>query len=90
MRCRLKNLYDMQTALRWAAELAAALAALHEQQPPYIHGDVKADNAFLTDTEDLACAEAKLGDLKPHRSVLRALHGSLLPCCRSEQHEHVG
>eukprot|EP00878_Enallax_costatus_P028933 GHUV01031299.1.p1 GENE.GHUV01031299.1~~GHUV01031299.1.p1 ORF type:complete len:617 (+),score=235.90 GHUV01031299.1:203-2053(+) len=69
MRCRLKNLYDMQTALRWAAELAAALAALHEQQPPYIHGDVKADNAFLTDTDDLACAEAKLGDLKPHRHV---------------------
>lgn len=67
MRCRFKNLYDMQTALRWAAEIAAALAALHEQQPAYIHGDVKADNAFLTDTEDLASAEATLGDLKPHR-----------------------
>lgn len=67
MRCRLKNLYNMQTALRWAAEAASALVALHEQQPPYIHGDVKADNVFLTDEQDLTAAIAKLGDLKPHR-----------------------
>jgi Ser/Thr protein kinase RdoA (MazF antagonist) len=67
MRCRLKNLYSMQTALRWAAEAASALAALHEQQPPYIHGDVKADNVFLTDGQDVEYAVAKLGDLKAHR-----------------------
>jgi hypothetical protein len=67
MRCRLKNLYSMKTALRWAAEAASALAALHEQQPPYIHGDVKADNVFLTDARNVERAVAKLGDLKAHR-----------------------
>lgn len=71
MRCRLKNLYSMKAALRWAAEAASALAALHEQQPPYIHGDVKADNVFLTDGANLERAVAKLGDLKPHRCACR-------------------
>jgi serine/threonine protein kinase len=70
MRCRIKNLYNMQTALRWAAQVAAALALLHEQQPAYIHGDVKADNIFLTDDSDVAQAQAKIGDLKPHRYCL--------------------
>lgn len=59
-------MYDMRTALRWASELASALAALHEQQPPYVHNDVKSDNVFLTDGK-LTVAIAKLGDLKPHR-----------------------
>lgn len=81
MRCRLKNLYNMQTALRWAAEIAAALAALHEAQPAYIHGDVKADNAFLTDCENLSRALAKLGDLKPHRCVLQQGSWTAYPCC---------
>eukprot|EP00775_Hariotina_reticulata_P003117 gene3117-3395_t len=70
MRCRIKNLYNMQTALRWAAEVAAALTALHDEQPAYIHGDVKADNIFLTDDSNLAHSQAKIGDLKPHRYCL--------------------
>lgn len=70
MRCRIKNLYNMKTALRWAAEVAAALTTLHEQQPAYIHGDVKADNIFLTDDSNLADSQAKIGDLKPHRYCL--------------------
>eukprot|EP00879_Flechtneria_rotunda_P016495 GHRR01017262.1.p1 GENE.GHRR01017262.1~~GHRR01017262.1.p1 ORF type:complete len:686 (+),score=297.60 GHRR01017262.1:270-2327(+) len=69
MRCRYLNLYSMQAAIRWATEVAAALAALHEQHPPYIHGDVKADNVFLTDGHDPTDTLVKLGDLKPHRHV---------------------
>lgn len=76
MRFRHKNLYDMRAALRWAGQIASALAALHEQSPPYVHNDVKADNVFLTDASSslflsevarLGAADAKLGDLKPHR-----------------------
>jgi serine/threonine protein kinase len=70
-RARAKNLYSMRTALRWACEVASALAALHEQAPPYVHNDVRADNVFLTDGR-LGGATAKLGDLKPHRWVARA------------------
>jgi serine/threonine protein kinase len=68
MRCRHKNIYDMRSALRWAGQIASALSALHEQQPPYVHNDVKADNVFLTDAPRfLDVEDAKLGDLKPHR-----------------------
>lgn len=76
MRFRHKNLYDMRAALRWAGQIASALAALHEQSPPYVHNDVKADNVFLTDVSGslflsevarVGAADAKLGDLKPHR-----------------------
>jgi hypothetical protein len=67
MRCRYKNLYDMRAALRWATQTASALAALHEQQPAYVHNDVKADNVYLNDTARVNGADAKLGDLKPHR-----------------------
>lgn len=73
---RLKNLYSMAAALRWAAEVADALALLHEAAPPYIHGDVKADNVLLTDGPDVDAAHAKLGDLKPHRCAAR-LRGCL-------------
>lgn len=66
MRTPIKNLYGMRTALRWARQIASALAALHQEQPPYTNGDVKADNVFLTDGV-LDDAVAKLGDLKPHR-----------------------
>ncbi|KIY97670.1 hypothetical protein MNEG_10291, partial [Monoraphidium neglectum] len=68
-RTKWRWLYTMQTALRWAAALASALAALHAANPPYIHGDVKAINVFLTDTMSVDNAIAKLGDLKPHRHV---------------------
>jgi serine/threonine protein kinase len=76
MRFRHKNLYDMRAALRWAAHIASALAALHDQTPPYVHNDVKADNIFLTDpcsnlflseVARVGVSDAKLGDLKPHR-----------------------
>jgi serine/threonine protein kinase len=70
MRCRHKNLYDAKSALRWASQVASALAALHEQQPAYVHNDVKADNVFLTDQPSIfSPRDAKLGDLKPHRCV---------------------
>jgi serine/threonine protein kinase len=70
MRCRHKNIYDMRSALRWAGQIASALSALHEQQPAYVHNDVKADNVFLTDAPRfLDVEDAKLGDLKPHRWV---------------------
>lgn len=67
MRCRHKNLYDARSALRWAGQVASALSALHEQQPAYVHNDVKADNVFLTDAPLFGVEDAKLGDLKPHR-----------------------
>lgn len=70
MRVRHKNLYTAATAVRWATEVASALAALHEQQPAYVHNDVKADNVLLTDTSRVNAAEAVLGDLKPHRCVV--------------------
>jgi serine/threonine protein kinase len=66
MRTRAKNLYSMRAALTWMHQVASALAALHAQQPPYIMGDVKPDNVFLTDGH-INGAVAKLGDLKPHR-----------------------
>lgn len=78
MRCRHKNLYDMRAALRWACQIASALAALHDHQPAYVHNDVKADNVFLTDVSQnmflsdvarVGASDAKLGDLKPHRWV---------------------
>lgn len=70
MRCRHKNLYDARSAVRWASQVASALAALHEQQPAYVHNDVKADNVFLTDQPSIfSPRDAKLGDLKPHRCV---------------------
>jgi len=56
--------------------VATALSALHEQQPAYVHNDVKADNVFLTDTSRLGAAEAKLGDLKPHRCAFRQTFSS--------------
>lgn len=77
MRCRHMNLYDMRAALRWATQTASALAALHEQQPPYVHNDVKADNAYLTDRSRVNGADAKLGDLKPHRLERFCLGGAL-------------
>ena len=65
-RTRVKNLYSMRTALRWAQQLARVLAYLHSCQPAYIHGDVKADNVFLTDGP-LPKSQVRVGDLKPHR-----------------------
>jgi hypothetical protein len=47
--------------------VADALAALHSQRPPYLHGDVTSDNVFLEDHAHLSAAAVKLGDLKPHR-----------------------
>ncbi len=60
-------LYDMRWALRWAAQVADALVALHGRSPQYLHGDVSADNVFIEDHRHLAEAAVKLGDLKPHR-----------------------
>jgi serine/threonine protein kinase len=60
-------LYDMRWALRWAVQVADALAALHGRSPQYIHGDVTSDNVFLEDHRHLEEAAVKLGDLKPHR-----------------------
>jgi serine/threonine protein kinase len=74
MRCRHKNLYDARSAVRWASQVASALAALHEQQPAYVHNDVKADNVFLTEQPSIfSPRDAKLGDLKPHRCACDAL-----------------
>ncbi|KAI8468772.1 MAG: kinase-like domain-containing protein [Monoraphidium minutum] len=69
-RTRWRWLYTMTTALRWATSLASALAALHAAEPPYVHGDVKAINVFLTDTMSVDSATVKLGDLKPHSSSM--------------------
>jgi hypothetical protein len=40
-RTKWRWLYTMTTAMRWAASLASALAALHAAEPPFVHGDVK-------------------------------------------------
>jgi hypothetical protein len=63
------RVYGMADALRWAAQVAEALTALHAASPPYIHGDVTADNVFIQDGAPLGEAAVKLGDLKPHRCL---------------------
>ncbi len=64
-----RNLYTMASALAWGVQLAAALSYLHSSDPAYVHADVRADNAFLTDTGGnfMMPSAVKLGDLKPHR-----------------------
>ncbi|KAI8474943.1 MAG: hypothetical protein J3K34DRAFT_517795 [Monoraphidium minutum] len=78
-------LYDMAWALRWAAQIADALSALHGLDPAYIHGDVTAENIFLQDHRHLAEADVKLADLKPHRHV----YDKLTSFAAAQQHQQL-
>ena len=45
--------FDEKLVLKWANQLAEALAYLHSQNPPIIHSDIKPANIMLTDDGDI-------------------------------------
>lgn len=72
MRAPQTPLYAVADALRWAQQLAQAMAYLHSRHPPITHSDIKLDNVFLTDGP-LDQAVVKIADLKPHKHLMPTL-----------------
>ena len=48
-----KKCFGQQEVLKWARQLANALAYLHSQTPPIIHSDIKPANIMLTPKGDI-------------------------------------
>ncbi|GIL47856.1 hypothetical protein Vafri_4496 [Volvox africanus] len=70
-------LYDNVTALEWSTQIAAALAHLHQLNPPVIHRDVKLENIMLAPGRrgSSKVSEAKLVDLGLHACPSGTGHG---------------
>ena len=61
-------------AKRWARQILAGLAYLHEQDPPVIHRDLKCDNVFINGTSgDLRIGDLGLSTVHRHGKVLSVL-----------------
>lgn len=57
-----------QDALRWALQIAEALAYLHQFSPLIVHRDLKLENILLT-SPNPARANAKLADFGLHKMI---------------------
>lgn len=57
-----------QDALRWALQIAEALAYLHQFSPLIVHRDLKLENILLTSPIP-ARANAKLADFGLHKMI---------------------
>ncbi|GLI69639.1 hypothetical protein VaNZ11_014307 [Volvox africanus] len=70
-------LYDNATALEWSTQIAAALAHLHQLNPPVIHRDVKLENIMLAPGQrgPSKVSAAKLVDLGLHACPSGTEHG---------------
>jgi WNK lysine deficient protein kinase len=61
-------------AKRWARQILAGLAYLHEQDPPVIHRDLKCDNIFINGTSgDLRIGDLGLSTVHRNGKVLSVL-----------------
>ncbi len=58
----------MQDALRWALQIAEALAYLHHFSPLIVHRDLKLENILLTSPHP-SKADAKLADFGLHKCI---------------------
>lgn len=54
---RLTTAYSSSQALRWVADIAYGLAAMHELQPMVLHRDVKKENVMLVESEGRVMAK---------------------------------
>lgn len=76
--------------MRWALQIAEALAYLHHFSPLVVHRDLKLENILLTSPKP-AIADAKLADFGLHKciKVHRCLLGSeVLAVCSSRGRYH--
>lgn len=58
----------VQDAMRWALQIAEALAYLHHFSPLVVHRDLKLENILLT-SPNPATADAKLADFGLHKCI---------------------
>lgn len=63
--------YSRFDCLRWAIQLASAVAHLHAQIPKVVHRDIKLDNILLT-SKNPSDAEVRLTDFGLARQVADA------------------
>jgi serine/threonine protein kinase len=69
----------LQDALRWALQIAEALAYLHQFSPLIVHRDLKLENILLTSPIP-ARADAKLADFGLHKMIKVRLTLAPVPC----------
>ncbi|MDO5291845.1 MAG: protein kinase [bacterium] len=55
--------------LKWARQLADAVAYLHAQQPPIIHGDIKPDNLMLMPNGDICLIDFNISGVQTGNKV---------------------
>ena len=48
-----QTVFEQHRIVKWARQLSEALAYLHAQTPPIIHGDIKPANVMLTPNDDI-------------------------------------
>lgn len=76
----------MQDALRWALQIAEALAYLHQFLPLIVHRDLKLENILLTSPVP-SHADAKLADFGLHKMIKVRL--SMLEFCHVTRDQSV-
>lgn len=73
--------FSQKEVLKWARQLAEALACLHSQTPPVIHSDIKPSNIMLTPQRNICLIDfnVSLAFTQDRRSATGLSHGYAPP-----------
>ena len=71
--------FTQKQLIRWGMQLCSALNALHSQNPPIIHGDIKPANIMLTPEGNICLIDFNISFYLDHTAILGFTNGYTSP-----------